>query len=95
MTDEEIIELAWQYGDTVTSKGGGGVWEIPNIVGFARAMESRTLIKQKAKWYLLGAEDERRACAAICDAEMEENAWESNASVVLNNVAAEIRARGE
>lgn len=87
MTEEEILLLA---NGTFTTAGSSA-----EFIGFARAIEQRTLIKQKAKWYLMGAEDERRACAAICDAEMEENAWESNASVVLNNVAAEIRARGE
>jgi hypothetical protein len=61
---------------------------------FVKAIEQRTLIKQKSKWYLLGAEDERRACAAIVDAEMDE--WDDyDLNVALNNVAAEIRARGE
>ena len=39
------------------------------------------------------AAKEREACAAIVDAEMDE--WDGgNVNVALNNVAAEIRARG-
>jgi len=57
MSDEEIIELA----GSIFNKGIN-----TKAIAFARAIESRTLIKIKAEWYLLGAEDERRACAKIC-----------------------------
>lgn len=61
---------------------------------FAGAIEQRTLIKQKARWYQEGVEAEREACAKIVDAEMDE--WDDyDLNVALNNVAAEIRARGE
>lgn len=84
MTDEEIIELAWQYGDTVASKGGGGVWEIPNIVVFARAIEQRTLTNQKAKWYQEGVE------SGLLQAEKEKIAQAQREHFMPH-----IRARGE
>lgn len=59
MSDEEILLLA--NGTFTTAQRS------TEFIAFARAIESRTLIKTKAEWYLLGAEDEREACAEICD----------------------------
>jgi hypothetical protein len=85
MSDDEIIQLA----GSIFNKGNN-----TEAITFARAIESRTLIKTKAEWYLLGAEDERRACAAIVDAEIKD--WDNiTVDVALTYVAAEIRARGE
>lgn len=73
-----------------------GLWINPDIQTDEVAKAVLNALDAQIKLLIRGAvESERESCAKIVDAEMEENAWESNASVVLNNVAAEIRARGE
>lgn len=57
MTNDEILALVALTGNEPTDA---------EMIAFARAIESRTLTNQKAKWYLMGAEDERRACARLC-----------------------------
>ena len=85
MTDDEINDLIIEHHATSG--------EINDVIAFARAIESRTLTNQKARWYQEGVEAEREACAAIVDAEMDE--WDDyDVNVALNNAAAEIRSRG-
>ena len=53
--------------------------DVGDLIKFARAVAAK----------------EREACAAIVDVEMDEWGYGNMANIALNNVAAEIRARGE
>ena len=90
MTNQEIMDLADQYLYDTGGKNYG-------IIEFAKAIESRTRASVIGEWFQEGARVEREACAAICDAEMDE--WvDSNVNatnLALLNVADAIRARGE
>ena len=89
MSDDEILLLA----DHTTNKLCVRSVTDDDLLAFARAIESRTLTNQKARWYQEGVEAEREACAKIVDAEMDE--WDDyDVNVALNNAAAEIRSRG-
>lgn len=87
MTNEEILLLvdtecpAREY---VRMMGN------PELVEFARAIEQRVMVNTKAEWYLMGAEDERRACAEICDRFQARDVGMQPAEC-----ASAIRARGE
>lgn len=94
MTNQEIMNLADKYMD-----GDLNIRSVFNndLIAFAKAIELCVLDQEAANWYRQGAEDERRACAAICDAEMDE--WDDSnvnaTNLALLNVADAIRARGE
>lgn len=62
----------------------------PELLAFARAVEERTLTKQKARWYQEGVEAEREACAEICDRFQARDVGMQPAEC-----AGAIRARGE
>ena len=86
MTDDEINDLIIEH------HANSG--EVNDVIAFARAIESRTLTNQKARWYQEGVEAEREACAAIVDAEIDE--WESkDICAILRQIVVDIRARGE
>jgi len=91
MTEDEITKLAWQYGDTFTSKGGWDAWEIPfgNLLEFAKTIEILTLTNHRAKWYLAGAESEREACVDIIESFGEKE------SATLEDLVSAIRERGK
>ena len=93
MTDDQILLLV----DTVCPRREYlRTMSNQDLIAFAQAVAQRTLRNQKAKWYQEGVEAEREACAKIVDAEMD--SWSMDilhVNVALNNVAAEIRARGE
>jgi hypothetical protein len=80
MTDEEIIDLAGEFIDAYCDD---------DLIAFARAIESRTLNNQKARWYQIGAEAERHDIA-----KMVENycgAWDNQGQALVQK----IRVRGE
>ena len=54
MTDQEILELVDQSGLVAVAE----VFDA-ELFAFARAIESRTLTNQKARWYQIGVEAER------------------------------------
>ena len=80
MSDDEILALVSLTGNEPTDA---------EMIAFARAIESRTLTNQKAKWYQIGAEAERHDIA-----KMVENycgAWDDQGQALVQR----IRARGE
>ena len=87
MTNDEICNLAVEY-DAMSG-------DVGDLLMFARAIEIRARLAAIGHWLQEGKKVEREACAAICDAEMDDWGYGNIASVALNNVAAEIRARGE
>lgn len=94
MTDDEIMALANEYADVTFDKNGQKEYEFDNIgvVEFARAIEARTLTNQKARWYQVGVEAEREACAKICD---EITGEKGRQYILASYIAQEIRTRGE
>lgn len=77
MTDDDIMKLAKDF----VIEG--------ELVGFARAIEQRTLTNEKARWYQIGAEAERHDIA-----KMVENycgAWDDKGQALVQM----IRSRGE
>ena len=89
MTDDEIMELAKDF----AIEG--------ELVGFARAIESRTLTNQKSRWYQVGVEAEREACAKLCDRLYRKEKAHASAygsgywCVTAKDCASAIRSRGE
>lgn len=80
MDDNEINELVAMVSNEPTDA---------ELRSFARAIESRTLTNQKARWYQIGAEAERHDIA-----KMVENycgAWDDKGQALVQM----IRARGE
>lgn len=88
MTDEEILLLA--NGTFTTSQRS------TEFIDFARAIESRTLTNQKARWYEIGREAEREACAQICESmRPSEQEFDQRFYTACTLCADAIRARGE
>lgn len=86
MTDEEIIKFARtaKLGTSLSHHNGDTrVW-----------IEGADWHDELKAFAELVAAKERKACAKVVDAEMDE--WDDyDVNVALNNVAVEIRARGE
>lgn len=83
MTDDEINDLIIEH---YATSG-----EVSYVVTFARAIESRTLTNQKAKWYQEGVEAERHNIANMVDNYNKCGAWDSKGQTIVQM----IRARGE
>lgn len=82
MTDDEL--------DSVITEWQDFSGEIDDYVGFARAVASRTLTNQKAKWYQEGVEAERHNIANMVDNYNKCGAWDDKGQTIVQM----IRARG-
>ena len=90
MTDDEILIMVDQWISDPTSLR---VTNNEELLHFARAIESRTLTNQKARWYQEGVEAEREACAELCEniTDIDEDVDDYYSHIY----ATAIRARGE
>lgn len=89
MTDDEILYLAEAWDMMIDRKR---CFSDVELIQFARSIESRTLTKQKARWFQEGVEAEREACAKICDGITGEKGRQY---ILASFIAQQIRARGE
>ena len=85
MTDDEILDLA-----DVRSMKSVRVWCFSGdqLLRFARAIEQRSMINQKARWYQIGAESERHDIAKMVETYC--GAWDDKGQALVQM----IRSRG-